>query len=379
MSFDKNITVRKRQDKMMNKNNSDLYLEEDYETTSGEALSAISLQNLSSEDIPLVIELENEIKNLKRQLEIANNEIDNLNEENFSLKKQMNADEKKMRRLKSKRISDLNFSNSSTPTRSKEKKSDVQRQSKNSTPIKEMSCNIENKCQENVNNIKDLTILKIKTTNVSTKEIVESDPKCQLETKNQKTRYHVQNNIKDTGNIFILGDSMVKGLATKLISSRNNTWNDSYKITALVKPNASTEEIFSCCYNGHKIKFTPNDKIILSFGSNDRNPYKILSELSVILYKLRRAKVCILPVLHNPYINTGILNDLIYSICKNYDNCHFMSRYMQEITSTVSKKYMLRILTNNINNWVDTEDYQNIYINFNYLNKKINNSEKGRE
>lgn len=374
MSFDENITVRKRQDKRMNKTNSDLGLEEDYETTSEEALSAISLQNLSSEDIPLVMELENEIKNLKLQLQIANNEIDNLNEENFNLKKQITANEKKMRLLKTKRISELNFSNSSTPIQSKEKQSDVQRQSKISTPMKKLSYNTENKYQENVKNMKNSTISKIETANVSTNKYIESESKHQPEKMSQK-RSNVQNDIKNKRNIFILGDNMVKGLATKLISSRNNTWNDLYKISALVKPQASTEEIFSYYYKGLKNKFTPNDKIILSFGSNDQNPYKILSQLSVILYKLRRFKVCIIPVLYNPYINTGLLNDLIYSICKNYDNCHFMSRYIQEHTYSVSKKYVLRSITNNINNWVDMEDYHSTYINLNYLNKKNNNTE----
>lgn len=74
-----------------------------------------------------------------------------------------------------------------------------------------------------------------------------------------------------------------------------------------MKTEATSKQILNSCDN---IKDSPgkDDIIILATGSNDKNPYILLSELGTALYKLRDFNVFVVNVLHNPYLNVALLN-----------------------------------------------------------------------
>lgn len=377
MSFHENITLRKRQE---NQNKSDNYSDDNYETTTEED-SVTSIQNISTNDIPLVLELEEEIKNLKTQLDIANNEIDNLNEENYNLKKQISSNERKIKLLKSTRNSEVNCSNSSTPSLPK-KKLRLLRQSIQDTPDKISST--PRYLSENEKNINEKSS-ELNTGNMTTQAASVNEKKClnlndiycgNQEEKKAASISNTQKIKRNSNQILIIGDHMVKGLSAKLVDSRKKNWNDFYNTTAFVKPNATCTEIFSYV-NVVLNKLVDNDRVVLSFGACDKNPYRVLSELSVILYKLKKIKVFILPVLNNKYVNTGLLNNLIYSTAKNYENCFFMSNNGSKYTYNLKNNHNINdILINNINRWIDTDDYKNTYINLNYLKDKTENTTK---
>lgn len=67
---------------------------------------------------------------------------------------------------------------------------------------------------------------------------------------------------------------------------------------------ATSKQILNSCDN-IKDSLGKDDVIILAIGSNDKNPYFLLSELGTALYKLRNFNVFVGNVLHSPYLNVA--------------------------------------------------------------------------
>lgn len=387
MSFNQFVTIRPTQSHKNKQNNSDICLDQLNDTTSDEFISNTSLPNLSTLDNTLLLDLKNDIQNLKTQLEIAHNEVDKLNEENYNLKKQLDSKNTQIKILKS-LGSEPHLSNTSTPLSTKKKYLYNKNQTVSVTPMKSMDVRTSSKSnnkicsQDNIisSNKTDCEVQHKKLDGVYSNR---NDPNKLIgPSEGRKTQSQIINAVpgKHEGNVYIVGNEKVCGLSAYLINSRKNQWNDYYKISAMVKPGATCKEIFSH-FDSIQKYITQNDRVILSFGTVERNPFEVLKELSIVLYKLRKTKVFILPVSYNPYINTDLLNDFIYSISRTFNNCFFMSPHTRTHLSIFRKHTYLQKITHAINHWIDLEDYKNIYLNnvinigkkyFNFTNNKNN-------
>lgn len=366
MSFSEYVTIRATQSKTKKINKSDLCLDEMNESTSEEFHSDSSFPNLSVLENTMLLDFKNHIQNLKLQLQIAHNEVDKLNEENHILKKKLDTKETEIKILKSAGLSELSIKNSSTPT-AKQKRCVLTQ----CTPIK--SLNSINLNKKNIINGKTSLTLDEKPTteeqistlrNKSYKPSInkpEDNPSSKGPNILKQTPEGVH--INDTSNIFIIGDEKIRGLSTHLLNSRKYKSDNIYKISAMIKPNATCSEIFSYSESILKGGLSQDDRVILSFGASDKNPFEVIKELSVILHKLRNIQVFITPVIYNSFINVNLLNDYIYSIAKTHNNCYFMSPQTENIVfPSVYRNGYLQTLTYVINKWIDTEDYKKNYI-----------------
>lgn len=172
--------------------------------------------------------------------------------------------------------------------------------------------------------------------------------------------------------IFILGDQQAKGLSLNLIKSRDRKWNNIYRVSSIVKPNARSTQILESCDHLKK-SITESDIVILLLGANDKDPYQLFSEICIALYKLKNCKQVIIPeIQYNPYLNEQLLNHKIKLLVKQFENCIYLD-------------YQSASFENNINNLcfklnieIDYLDYKQKYLisinNKNNSNFTVSNS-----
>ncbi|CAG9790268.1 unnamed protein product [Diatraea saccharalis] len=111
--------------------------------------------------------------------------------------------------------------------------------------------------------------------------------------------------------------------------------------------------------------YTEDDILILSIGSNDNNPYEIISNLCNTLCNFKKCKIFVLSVQYNNHLNIHKLNSKIDLIVRNYDNCHFIK------TDQLLKSYIFKKKTSIIQK---ISFKLNIEINFlKYKQKFLNN------
>lgn len=156
--------------------------------------------------------------------------------------------------------------------------------------------------------------------------------------------------------IFILGDQQVKGLSPALILSRKNKWNDTYSVCALVKPNALSADILSYCDVLCK-ELKPYDKIVISVGSNDKNPYMLLRNLSLALHKLHNFHVYILQTETNNFLRQNKVNDTIFAVSRTFNNCTFIKTNI----NTRPQEYLTSVVKS-LNLKIDSHDYDKQYL-----------------
>lgn len=99
--------------------------------------------------------------------------------------------------------------------------------------------------------------------------------------------------------INIIGDQQVRGLAEQMTKMRSGKWNDNYTVSGMVKPSALSSQILKSCEHLDKSSLTKDDILILSVGSNDRNPNEIITNICNTLCKLRECRIFLLSVLQN--------------------------------------------------------------------------------
>lgn len=159
--------------------------------------------------------------------------------------------------------------------------------------------------------------------------------------------------------IFVLGDQQVRDFAQeiKIQRERNNwnTWNNVYTVSGLSKPWAPSMQILSNLDDYIKT-LQDDDIVILGLGSNDKNPYLLLSEMSIALRKLKRFRVFVLNVINNMHLNVDLLNTHLKLIVKNFPNCMFIDSteniYRNTNYNAIPKRmicYKLNIEIDNIN------------------------------
>lgn len=108
-----------------------------------------------------------------------------------------------------------------------------------------------------------------------------------------------------------------------MIKARCGKWNDHYKITSFVKPNAPSSVVLNTC-NNLIGTFKKDDIIVISVGSNDCNPYILFTNLCNTLNYLKDHKVYVINVKYNPSLNERKLNGELKLLIRNFDNCDFI-------------------------------------------------------
>lgn len=169
---------------------------------------------------------------------------------------------------------------------------------------------------------------------------------------------HIDRNkptLKPSGSrrLLIFGTQQCVGLAAKLLKTRLYTNYEKYRITAVTKPFASSEEVFKCCEN---LNLNKDDKLVIGVGENDTNPFKLLIELSATLKRLYEVTVIVLRINYNKSLNVSMLNNNVKLVCNNFPNCYFIDYFG---SSYNKNKY---IICQKINYIIDSIDYDTKYL-----------------
>ncbi|CAH1647860.1 unnamed protein product [Spodoptera littoralis] len=249
--------------------------------------------------------LQEELLDLKIQLERAHNEIDNLLLENNTLKMQTVEQQKTIKQLKTICTSSpikhkLNHSTPKGKNKASQKNHNVPSEANNSIDSLQDNCQV---------------IEKIVAKRQQEHHIQSIDGAANLVTKTTQPR-------TEKPQINILGGSQCVGMSSALLSSRTNTKYQKYRISSLVKPHAPSEEILSTCA---ELDDSDENFVIMCIGENDNNPNKVMIELVSFLKRIKKTNVIILSVLNNKHLNEGMLNKLLRNICSYFDNCTFLN------------------------------------------------------
>lgn len=166
--------------------------------------------------------------------------------------------------------------------------------------------------------------------------------------------------------IVIIGDQMCKDMASKLIAERSSEKNaKEYTIVNHCYPDTPTD-IMLLNINIKNLDLSEDDWVILSTGSNDKNPTKFFIELSSVLKKLTKSRVLVSEVLFNPYLNEERLNHEIKKVTKNLHNCEYLPVSSRNKYNKYSKQSVAK-LHKVINTYINTQDYKDCYIGKNIL------------
>lgn len=333
-----NITLRIK----CNKNNSSLTR---LSGSGSDSNPTADVSPKSSSDVSLgensqIMDLKNEIDQLRQQLDNARKEIMQLNLDNTELR---NAVEQ--------------YREKDAPCK---KQCDNPIGLKESTNIK--SLNNESAEQETANHIMnepcqhDEINLNARVNTITTENTTESElrihgvGRCRRTFKN--TKLAGQFNLKKN-KIYILGDQQATGIATALIKLRSNYKNPcNYDISGFAYPNAPSDIILRKSLD----ELNKNDWIIVSLGSNDTNPYKIFAELYAFLKLHTDKNVLITKISSSRFLNECKINNLLNSLSACYENCSFISVPSRNIVNT--KQNILYA----INKEIDTKDYDKYFL-----------------
>lgn len=368
-----NVTIRRHQRQNISTSSFES-INSDYLSKS---LPDLSTGNILNEEIA---ELKEEVENLKRLLQSANDEIDNLISENNTLKKNSLQSEKQI--LKYKKI----CSNPSISTRkslSSKKKSKLKTKTIHSSIPKlnlnfsDLALSIDDEAQT--------------PDGAETKTVAETADDTTINTRNMGPNSKVatpevfQSTNSVIGNvlsqspikkpcIFITGGQQCTGLASELISSREDTKYEQYDIFSFTKPQAPSDEIITSCEN---ITDSEKNYVILCIGENDKNPYKLLCNLVQILRSLPKTNFIVLNIRKNIYLNENLLNNLLYSTCNNFINCKFLNIMAFPSYKYNKKEYLLQCCKK-INYILDMQYYKKKFLTINKINKNCKRDNSSR-
>lgn len=275
-----------------------------------------------------------EIKLLKLELESAHNEIEALLLENATLQKKIIEMEQKTKHL---------LAIMSTPKTNNKKTRSLRKN----------------------NNLKKLKLNFVDTDGIANSTLNQEGKKPDHSNDRTATNKNVNiSNIVNTpkdmatqnvSKIWFYGDQKFIGVASRLqeIRQKNSIYN--YNISSITKPFAHTEEILKgSCDNVLGV----NDKIVISVGENDTNPWNVISELHYVLKKNCNNLVFVIEALNNPHLNTVKLNQHIKLICNQFKNCKFIEINQYRRNSMD----ILYYLTNRLNFIINSIDYDTKFI-----------------
>lgn len=144
-----------------------------------------------------------------------------------------------------------------------------------------------------------------------------------------------------------------------------------YNVSGFVKPFGTSTQIISSCQSLSDLN--DSDVIVLSFGSNDKNPHKLYTNTCNILSKYKKNKIFLLSVHYNPYLNVKKLNYELESLAKHYINCKFIKiDYNRPIQLPLVDQIATRL-----NSEIDYPEYIETFIKKVYMlhKNKISTSE----
>lgn len=270
-------------------------------------------------------DLKEEIDTLRLKLQIANQEIDNLNSENQNLQIKLKKIEKQNLHLKS-----ICNSPAGKFTNSLKKK-------------------VNHKVLNNKNN---------ESTYNDGNILLENKETSQKDKINSNKIWQPKNVGKDK-HIYLFGGKQFVNVSNKIEKLREKSINclEKYRIESFVKPFATTEEILKCLklYN-----FNDSDKLIISIGEHDIDPMKLLIELTTVLRLYKNNNIIIVGVKINKHLNENKLNYEVRNICRNFKNCRFIN--VPDNVYNISYKWQL---CQKINNLINSIDYDEKYLNIN--------------
>lgn len=303
-----------------------------------------NLLDISTKSIPIpnegdtsvIIDLKQQVINLKSEMMIAHEEIENLNIQCSSLKNELADKTAQINILK--KISTETVSIS--PRMSTGVKSPLMRKLTN------MRMRVSRSSPINIDNNRDIGVREtpirkdfnsgLNRTESLKARMAACDPEAKTSIYSevssaihepayiaQERSPHDNTNSGTKPKILILGDEQARNLTVQLIKDRNNKWNDKYDVTGLIKPSATSSEILNKCDVATLIN-GDSDILVLVLGSNDSNPLAMFANLCNFLYRLRGQKVFIVDVQYNRYLNEGKLNSNIKLLTRNYSNCRFI-------------------------------------------------------
>lgn len=349
-----------------------------------------SLQSMSMNDSDTIMNLSETVRRLTIELQSARQEIEDLNSENFRLKmdigegqkiinmyqKNISSDMKNMTPTTSRSrnlIGTTSTSTHSTPLNIVEKTST----STHTTPLKTQDCeplSHELKTpQRSLLNRDNLSKTTQNLTSSMDQNNSQTTPKKYPPKQTQATRHgHITVTSSNSGKveelshdissprILVLGDQQVRGFAQEIAKQRNNNkWNNVYSVLGISKPFATSTQVL-CNFDKLSEGLKSDDIIVLGIGSNDQNPYLLLTELCSSLHKVKNNKVFILNVLNNRYLNTNLLNMHIKLIVKNYPNCQFINTSDVMVTANNYNFVSKRFMCFKINIEIDNINYQKL-------------------
>lgn len=393
MDISNNEFVTQRKKHIMSKSLLDMSFTENQSITSSSSnLSMRSLPNTSDVDLSLVVEYKSQIEQLQIELESAHREIEKLNLENNALQKNLTNYEKTIKLYKKIGVTETVVQNITTPAAKRIKsmfktyetpelsspisltasnddlslinkldlENNTRKSLRNMSNKKRRKTRVYNddselllKCSNNCM-LKDTVPTQLSNNEIKTKEILKKEEELDLE--NEKSK------------IIILGEQQLAGMTSVMINMWKGQWNDKYNITGFIRPNAKSGDILSYCDNLRH--FNDNDRVILSVGSNDSNPFEIDKELYTALEKLHSTKVFLVPVVSNATLNENIVNNHISSIVKLYPNCTLLKK--PATTNKLSKLNLVNFVSKQVIHEITKLDYNNKYINNIYKCHKLN-------
>lgn len=165
--------------------------------------------------------------------------------------------------------------------------------------------------------------------------------------------------------IYIFGGEQVIGIGQEIVKTRRGKWNDMYDVNSFIKPYATSTQILNSCFN--LLDISKNDIIVLSVGINDKNPYKLITELCNVVSKFKENKIFVIGIYRNSNLNVSKLNYELELMLRNYCNCTFLNIDYHQIL-TIS---LLDLIIMKINIEIDYLQYENEFIkNLTHLRRR---------
>ncbi|CAG5015526.1 unnamed protein product [Parnassius apollo] len=270
-----------------------------------------SLPCIGTLDSTEVEHLKSTIEKLTQELITANNEIDNLNLENNSLKKKLQNYENKLQFYKTIGIEGLRRNSTGLAKRfyspQYRKINSVYKSLgglaspqliKSAKPIKLQLNSTFSKSFDNlqscykpiegmasISNTQNSTPIKNTASGINDTPCVRSRGAIASSLNGTRTS-HTQQNIKHR--VMILSDQAGRGLRSKLQSLLGND----YHVTCFLKPNAKLNELLNSC-NTLCMDFTKEDYVIILGGSNDNDLMELQSFLYYTLHQIKCTNVVV--------------------------------------------------------------------------------------
>lgn len=306
-----------------------------------ESLLDISYQSLPNliEDKQYTLELKNELEKLTLELNVANNEIDNLNSENVALKQKLIDCETTIKRYKTVCHSPGPSSKCSTPLKfcSPQFRKQIATTTKMGIPKtspNQLSNNAlmelyrkstesqlpafinENKksrtyhCSKKYPDVASI----VDITSPNTSEHIPANI-LQNQTYHSGDKTKQSPNSLDKRKIFLFADEKGRHMRQILQQLVGNN----YIVCSMIKQNANMEQVLMSCVSQCK-NLTKSDYVIILAGSHDSNIRSLESNLKHSLSLLTHTNVIVGNVCRNMCIDEYSLNTVLHQICCLFDN-----------------------------------------------------------